>query len=235
MVPSSGFKYFISNTSYEAPLYSWLASSIFKTAELKELAYMTDVNPPANLLFATVTYLLEASPDDPFSGLVFRAASDREFDHDRCEAEFVAFCGRHWDIIKNYVNTRNFQLNEVRRAPWIYLAIRMAMEMLGEKAVVLLEFGASAGLNLLLDHYQYLETGCGERFGRRNGEVLIPTTISNVPAALMGPLHIRSRIGIDLHPLNVEKEEDLRWLRAAVWPEAIKRRALLDNAISYGK
>jgi hypothetical protein len=112
MVPSSGFKYFISNTSYEAPLYSWLASSIFKTAELKELAYMTDVNPPANLLFATVTYLLEASPDDPFSGLVFRAASDREFDHDRCEAEFVAFCGRHWDIIKNYVNTRNFQLRD---------------------------------------------------------------------------------------------------------------------------
>jgi hypothetical protein len=40
------------------------------------------------------------------------------------------------------------------------------------------------------------------------------------------------RRGIDVHPLDVNKEDDALWLRALVWPEDRQRAAILEKAMA---
>jgi hypothetical protein len=92
----------------------------------------------------------------------------------------------------------------------------------GERPLALVEVGASAGLNLLWDryHYDYGEQSCGD-----------PASPVQLHCALRGPSRpplpqhmsdIASRIGLDLHPIDVHDEAEALWLRALIWPGAAR-------------
>ena len=95
-----------------------------------------------------------------------------------------------------------------------------------------MDIGASAGLNLFLDHYGYK---FGDRFeaGDRNSPVQIECALSgpNVPPLPADFPPVIARVGVDLNPLDVRIDEDALWLRALIWPEHEKRAELLRNAI----
>src|SRR4051812_43979061 len=47
--------------------------------------------------------------------------------------------------------------------------------------------------------------------------------------------HVAHCQGIEWCPRDIENEKDIRWVRAAIWPEERARYQLLDAAIAFGQ
>jgi hypothetical protein len=43
---------------------------------------------------------------------------------------------------------------------------------------------------------------------------------------------LASRVGIDLHPVQLDDADGLRWLRALIWPEHTERRQRFEAAVA---
>lgn len=126
---------------------------------------------------------------------------------------------------------RPVQTNEVRRS-WALVPCFLELARRFDAGTVdLIEIGASAGFNLHWDRYRYhYEHGDWGPVGaplELDGEERRP-----VPAELLrlSP-HVRSRVGIDLAPVDVTGEEGALLLRSFVWPGQEDRLKRLDAAI----
>jgi hypothetical protein len=146
--------------------------------------------------------------------------------------------GWSWDAVQEALETEHewlgcfvaeqpVQTNEVQRC-W---ALLPAFLSLGDgRALELIELGASAGLNLVWDRYRYAYAGgtWGDGALTLAGEERAP-----VPAGLLArrPAVVRRR-GIDLHPLDPAREEDVRLLECFVWPDVAERVERLRTALA---
>jgi hypothetical protein len=96
----------------------------------------------------------------------------------------------------------------------------------------LIEIGPSAGLNLEWDRYRFLYKagtwGPSESRLELSGEERRP-----VPRALLelAP-HVRSRVGVDLNPIDASSDEGAMRLKSFVWPDQTWRLDLLERAIA---
>ncbi|HEV3383075.1 MAG TPA: DUF2332 domain-containing protein [Trebonia sp.] len=100
--------------------------------------------------------------------------------------------------------------------------------------LALIEVGASAGLTLLPDRYSY---DYGERQIRGTdpeAPVLICEPRGPVPLPRQVP-EVAWRAGLDLNPLDVGNDDDVRWLRCLLWPGERGRRERLDAAIATAR
>ena len=102
-----------------------------------------------------------------------------------------------------------------------------------EGPLALVEAGASAGLCLYPDRYDYVWHGAGELRGA-GGPVLECAATGEVPVPLRHP-EVAWRGGVDLHPLDVADADDVAWLDALVWPEQDRRRQLLSQAVRIAR
>jgi hypothetical protein len=124
------------------------------------------------------------------------------------------------------IASRSTQTNEVGRLA----TLLPAFALLADEPVALIEAGASAGLNLFPDRYSYSwgagTIGTGPLLGARvSGPAPLP---ASVPA-------VAWRGGIDLNPLDVTDEDEMRWLTYLVWPEHDERRERLERAVSIAR
>lgn len=85
----------------------------------------------------------------------------------------------------------------------------------------LLELGASAGLNLLVDRFRY---------GQAYGPVASPCRLP-APGTALGPLRIADRAGCDRAPLDPTTDEGRLRLRSSIWGDQPERLARLDGAL----
>ncbi len=100
--------------------------------------------------------------------------------------------------------------------------------------LALVELGPSAGLNMLFDRYRYDYDGLV--VGNSDSPITIESSVRRGdPPLPETPPAIRSRVGLDRHPLDVTDEADRDWLRALVWPEHEERRAVLDGALTVAR
>jgi hypothetical protein len=107
------------------------------------------------------------------------------------------------------------QTNETSRAlAWLWPAQLIGCDD-GARPLVLVEVGASAGLNLTADR---LPSPWTNQSGARVPSVRAPA--------------LPVRIGIDAYPLDVCSDRDANWLRACVWPGEHDRIARLEVAIA---
>jgi len=100
--------------------------------------------------------------------------------------------------------------------------------------LALIEVGASAGLNLLADRYSYDYAGY-----RLAGRDPAAPTLRCQPR---GPVPLPPRVpavawraGLDLNPLDVASDEDVRWLSCLVWPGEGDRADRLAAAIAAAR
>lgn len=132
------------------------------------------------------------------------------------------------EAVKETIRTRATQTNEVGR-----LATVMTVLGLVEESLALLEVGASAGLCLYPDRYDYDWVGAGRLIGS-GGPVLRATATGAVPVPGRHP-QVAWRGGIDLNPLDIADDDAMTWLETLVWPEQNERRARLRHAIGIAR
>ena len=131
---------------------------------------------------------------------------------------------------------RPVQTNEVGRSAAL-LGGLLHVAALTRLPVRLLELGASAGLNLLVDRFRY-DVADGVVLGDPAGPVrLVRPWEGNHPPYDVG-LAIPERAGCDPHALDPRSAEDRLTLTSYVWPDQVERferlRAALALAVDGG-
>ena len=119
------------------------------------------------------------------------------------------------------------QTNEVRRSAAIIAA---AHWVAGKHPQPLMtsELGASAGLNLMWDHYA-LKVPEGRLGPIKSALTLSPDWNGDIPAA--ANIEVTDRAGVDLNPLDVKIPEQVTRLLAYLWPDQPHRAELTRAAI----
>jgi hypothetical protein len=146
---------------------------------------------------------------------------------------FATFLDAHRSELEALVATHTTQTNEARRTVVTLPALGLVA---GERGLplALLEVGASAGLNLLVDRFGFrigpVEAGMAASGVHLDCEVrgdLLPPVPTSVSVAW--------RLGVDLNPLDARDPDTRAWLRALVWPEHRDRMAVLDAALAIAE
>src|SRR5262245_28341586 len=168
--------------------------------------------PPAkrqpNLLFAAARYLLGTPPDI---------------------AALRALVGQDRAGLARVMLARRTQTNEPARCATLLPALARLPEPLA-----LLEVGASAGLTLLVERYSYDYDGHRVAGTEPQAPVLTCQPRGPVPLPARVP-EVIWRTGLDLNPLDVTDEEDVRWLECLLWPGETGRRERLAAAIDMAR
>jgi hypothetical protein len=184
-----------------------------------------------SLLFGAVNLLLASHPDADLAAYYPVHGGRRPVDG-HLLAAFAAFCGQHGDELRELLRTRSTQTNEIRRC----VALRLGLEHVRQRwpgSLALVEVGASAGLNLLVDRYRY-RVGGQETSAATASPVLISCQlVGGAPGGqVLGPVpRISSRLGIDSRPVNLADPAARAWLEAFIWPEQAEDLATLRGAV----
>lgn len=223
-------------TPNSSPLYEQLSSAIAEDNELLALASHARLGQPIpNMLFAAVQYLLLGGVWDPLAAFYPDLAGVATDSGDPFPA-FRTFCLKHAGTITTLLRTRRVQTNEVRRCACLLPAFAMIAERDALRPLALVEVGTSAGLNLFWDRYRY-DYGTAGTYGDAASPVVLRCEVRGTgrfPIIKQFP-EVATRIGIDLHPVDVRDADEIRWLRALIWPEHAERVELLQRALEIAR
>ena len=134
----------------------------------------------------------------------------------------------HEPAVRATVMARATQTNEVGR-----LATLAPVLALVDGPIALVEVGASAGLCLFPDRYDYAWPPAGELRGS-GGPLLTARTTGPLPVPTARP-EVAWRAGVDLNPLDVGDADAMAWLQNLVWPEQDERRERLRAAVDVAR
>jgi hypothetical protein len=196
-----------------SPLYADWARGVASDDEMiGRIATLPTVKQQANLVFASARFA--GVPLAPW-------AEVRE-----------TFVGS-WDAIATCALERSTQTNEARR-----LATLLPVFGRLQQPLALIEVGASAGLCLHPDRWRY-DFGDGRTVGDPGAPVLSTRANAATPVPDAVP-EVIWRAGIDLDPLDVSNDDDLRWLETLIWPvgdgkEDAERLARLSAAADIAR
>jgi len=189
--------------------YEALAESVAGDAALvRFIASLPPAKRQPNLLFAAARYLLGAPPV---------IESLREL------------VGQSRAELTELILARRTQTNEPARCAVLLPALAQLPQPLA-----LIEAGASAGLNLLVDRYSY--DYAGHRLAGLDPDAPLLRCEPRGPVPLPARVPAISwRAGLDLNPLDVTREDDVRWLSCLVWPGEGDRAQRLAAAIASAR
>ncbi|MBQ0138381.1 MAG: DUF2332 domain-containing protein [Kurthia sp.] len=211
-------------------LYEILAQAIATDKELLAVASQIPYEQPApQLFFASINYLLKDSTDILRQYYPNYTASP--LPAEEAFVPFKAFVKKNHLQLAFLFATKLVQTNEVRRCAYLYPMLCEIFQT-HQQPLALIEIGASAGLQLGIDHYQFAYGD--ETVGNESSELTLTSDNrgDSLPESIHLSMQVATRIGMDLRTLNVQEEEDLLWLEALIWPEHEERRQLLKKAAS---
>lgn len=214
----------------DAPLYERLSLGVGGDESLREFANgARPGQPPANVLFAAVHFLLLRGARHPLRGFYRNlggTSSDDPF------PVFRDFVEEYRADLAPLVTTRATQTNEVGRSAILHPAFRKVTMEAGEP-LHLIEIGPSAGLNMIWDHYAVRYRGAGDAIVLGEGELIIDCELRGDKHPPLGPTpKIASRIGLERNPVDLSDPDRRDWLKALVWPDQVERFARLEKAIA---
>jgi hypothetical protein len=192
-----------------SPAYEALASAVADDAGIVGfVASLPAAKRQPNLLFAAARYLLGAPASiGSLRDLVRRSPAE----------------------LDAVMRTRRTQTNEPARCAVLLPALAQLPEPLA-----LIDVGASAGLTMLFDRYSYDYSGHRLAGADPDAPTLRCRVSGPVPLPSKMPA-IVWRIGLDLNPLDVTSDDDVRWLTCLVWPDEEDRAQRLAAAIASAR
>ncbi|MER6347682.1 DUF2332 domain-containing protein [Streptomyces sp. NPDC001595] len=114
---------------------------------------------------------------------------------------------------------RRTRPDETGRHAVLYPAVAEAARRVGAPAVGLIDVGCSAALNLDVDRVG-ITYGDGLSLGDPSSPVQLSCSlVGDPPVPAQAIPDVVARIGVDLEPLDVTDADDVRWLRACLWPD----------------
>lgn len=190
-----------------SPTYERLAYAVAASPEIIDrLDTLPDDKRQPNLLFASTRAL---------GGPVHAPAA------------FTEWVVANWDALAATMRARLTQTNEPGRC-----ATLLPFLSRFDGPLALLEVGASAGLCLYPDRWQYRYEDSVV------GDPRAPLLTCEPFGAFTAPIRLPQvmwRAGLDLNPLDVTEADDVRWLEALIWPEQTERRDRLREAIAIAQ
>jgi hypothetical protein len=221
-----------------SPLYHHLSQHMEQDPDLLTLESLVERHQPCPItFFAGVNALLLRDWQHPLAGYYPLLTATPHPASDAYPA-FRAFCLSHRQELQAMLPQMRLQTNEITRcANWLP-ALEIVSRRGGRKPLSLVELGCSAGLNLLIDHYSYrYRPTNGPAWQIGSGPILLDCVLEGEclpPVPLEVPL-IAQRLGIDLSPLSLDNEADVRLLLGAIWPEERFRFVILKQAIALAR
>ncbi|MGE3409188.1 MAG: DUF2332 domain-containing protein [Pirellulales bacterium] len=188
-------------------LYFRLANDVARDNELVEFISQRPVTQP-NLFFASIQFLTGPERMPVSAAELSVVVRDRN-------AEIAAL-----------MQSRRTQTNEVGRCAAILPA-------LPSSRLALLEVGASAGLCLLLDEFFY-DYG-SQHVGDPSSPVKLRCAANSPVPRLVAMPEVVWRGGLDLSPVDLYSDDDVRWLLSCVWADHAERRQRLAAAIEMAQ
>lgn len=145
---------------------------------------------------------------------------------------FRKFSMTHYDAIAPILKERFVQTNEVQRSAYLFPAFLTTSKYFPDRALSLVELGASAGLNLLWDQYKF-QYGEEEPVGLLRSSLTLSSSWRGEgrPDFSIPLPKVTNRVGIDLNPIDLLDQDQVLWLQALIWPEHFERRGRLTKAI----
>jgi hypothetical protein len=210
-----------------SPLYERVALALSESAE----ALRAIEAAPARKRHPTV--ILAALHDLALAGRApALAAAYAAADGDTAADAAIDTLLRMTDSVVAIAARRKTRTNETGRHAVLYPAIAEVAHRVGANRVGLIDVGCSAGLNLTVDR-----VGIAYSNGQSLGDPASPVQLS---ASIVGdrPVPTRAmpelvtRIGIDLDPVDVTDPDDVRWLRACLWPDQLEQVARLEAELA---
>jgi len=202
-----------------SPLYDAIVRTVAETPDVLEMvaAAPSSAHLP-NVLLASVHYLLLGEPDHPLAR-IYSSADHRGIDTADASAQFIDVCRDRREEIDVLLRTRHTNTNEVGRCAVLGPALTEVASTMGTPLAVV-DVGCSAGLNLLCDRYR-LDYGSAGSTGPVDSPVDVTCELVGAgrpPIAAVLP-SIVARVGVDLDPVDVEDDDQVRWQLACVWPD----------------
>jgi hypothetical protein len=192
---ADGWRRFAREAAGRSPLYVEIAEAVADSPwTLDFLAAMPEAKWQPNVLLAVVRYRFGT----PGSG-----------------QEFLALVRARAEEIAATMAVRSTQTNEPARCATLLPVLARLPQPLA-----LLEVGASAGLCLLPDYYAYDYGGHAVEPRVASG-VEPPRFTCRAGAGTPLPeqgVEVAWRAGLDLNPVDLRDEAEVRWLEALVWP-----------------
>ena len=203
-------------------LYECLSKEIVNDEEL--MALIRDIpisQPKPNLFFAAMHYLVKKY-DAPLRAY-YASLTGQPLSAEEAFLPFREFALQHQEELRELFHTKLVQTNEVRRAAYLYPLIADIHQSCG-KPLALLEIGTSAGLLLGLDHYNYeYQNGPSIHSSTDTLTICSENRGEPLPPSVLKKPVIHKRVGLDLHLIDLKKEDDLEWMLALIWPEHEER------------
>jgi hypothetical protein len=220
-----------------SPLYARLAAGVARHDELLAvLAGAPERQQRPTTFFAAVHDVLLRGVDHPLREHYPRLAARANAPTTDPVDDVRDLVRRHGDELRRLVSERGTQTNEVLRAVALAPALATVAHGVG-RPLSLLEVGPSAGLVLRLDRYGYRYRAADGTETAVAGELELASEVRHggTPPAHLLPPPVLDRLGLDRAPVDVTDEDDVRWLRACVWPEHLERAERLDAALELAR
>lgn len=237
------FRYFgeVECPRMQASVYQAYSLGIATDPDLLSLVAEVDPGQPApNVLFAAVQDLLfedaQSSREAEALSAFYPAVSGGRIPDRSPWEPFRNFCLAHAQDLLPKLRTGRTQTCVVHRCAVVLPALA-ALPRIEENdgRIALLEIGPSAGLNLRLDHYRY-DYGGGLVWGDPEARPILRCEVrGDFPPPIPGKLEVVARRGMDVHPIDLEDPEEIRWLRALIWPEHAERARVMIEALALAK
>jgi len=234
-----------------APLYSQFARRAAREPTILQLMSAAPAMQRIPvLLFASVQYLVMAEPSDQLSEYFphiknpkiektnssltnFVPPNDdnmiRQID-DAGDA-FVRFVHEHIVELEELLATRSTQTNEIGRCHWFVFPFGLIENEVGPIAHI--DIGSSAGLNLLFPHLTF-DIRPGRVVGDGKG-LTISCEVRGDPPIPSDIPQVNWSVGIDANPVDIYRDDQVRWLQACIWPEHHERFERLTAAIDLAR
>ncbi|OIB55880.1 DUF2332 domain-containing protein [Natrialba sp. SSL1] len=233
----TAFERYAAWVSEISPLYATITAAVADDSRLLAIAAEARAEQPEpELLLAAVHSLLLDDEDHPLANLYRSCDGDYPDPAVDPVPVFRDFCLENEDRLRSLIATRRCQTNAIGRSAMLAPAFEHVARTAEQRSLAQVEIGASAGLNLNWDRYQY-DMGDAGRFGNSDSPVTISTMVRGdrrPPLAQELP-SVAHRCGIDLNTLDVTDEADARWLRALIPPAQDRRHERLETALDIAR
>jgi hypothetical protein len=218
----------------DAPLYVRFAEGVAAAPDLQEMAnQVRSGQPPANILFAAVHFLLLRGAEHPLRRHYANLRDAPPRDGEDPFPLFADFCAQHRNELMPLIRGRVTNTNEVGRSGTLNAGFREVARAANEP-LHLIEIGPSAGLNLIWDRYRVRYRRGAEEFLTEvpDARLTLDVALRGEGTPPLGPApRVASRVGLELNPVDLSHPDERDWLRALVWPDQVPRFARLEAAL----